>query len=276
MINRKMKYALDDVFIEPSVTSDITSRSECNPYHTDGMLPLFTAPMSSVIDENNYQTYIDNNINPILPRTVGLDIRLEKCTNVFCAFSLSEFESIFVDNPQQFDNIGNGVRLKVLVDIANGHMEKLHNLITRAKEKFGKQIIIMAGNVANPETYTVLSNAGADYVRVGIGSGSVCFLPGTKIKTETGEKNIEDVVVGDKVKTHKNAYKEVTNKMSVKNHKYKKFKINNEVCCTENHEFYVLNKKYKDIIDDDNIHEYAEWVEVGAIDKNKYFLIKLE
>lgn len=170
-----MKYALDDVFIEPSVTSDITSRSECNPYHTDGMLPLFTAPMSSVIDENNYQTYIDNNINPILPRTVGLDIRLEKCTNVFCAFSLSEFESIFVDNPQQFDNIGNGVRLKVLVDIANGHMEKLHNLITRAKEKFGKQIIIMAGNVANPETYTVLSNAGADYVRAGIGSGSVCI-----------------------------------------------------------------------------------------------------
>lgn len=175
MINKEMKYTLNDVFIEPSVTSDIASRVECNPHHTDGMLPLFTAPMSSVIDENNYQIYIDNNINPILPRTVGLAIRLEKCTEVFCAFSLGEFEDNFINNQAQLNNISDNTNLKVLVDIANGHMVKLHNLITQAKERFGNRIIIMAGNVANPETYTVLSNAGADYVRVGIGSGSVCI-----------------------------------------------------------------------------------------------------
>ncbi len=170
-----MKYTLNDVFIEPSVTSDIASRSECNPYYEDEMLPLFTAPMSSVIDENNYQTYIDNNINPILPRTVGLAIRLEKCTEVFCAFSLGEFEDNFIDNQHQFNNVDSNIKLNVLIDIANGHMTKLHKLIATSKKIFGDRIVIMAGNVANPETYTVLSNAGADYVRAGIGNGSVCI-----------------------------------------------------------------------------------------------------
>jgi IMP dehydrogenase/GMP reductase len=54
-------------------------------------------------------------------------------------------------------------------------MLKLHNLIREAKDKYGDKLKIMAGNIANPEGYRLLSEAGADYIRVGIGTGSVCI-----------------------------------------------------------------------------------------------------
>ena len=39
----------DDITIVPDELTDICSRSECNPYDKDGYLPIFAAPMSSVV-----------------------------------------------------------------------------------------------------------------------------------------------------------------------------------------------------------------------------------
>jgi NAD(P)H-dependent flavin oxidoreductase YrpB (nitropropane dioxygenase family) len=61
----------------------------------------------------------------------------------------------------------------VLIDIANGHMSKLIPLIKEIKEKF-PNIVLMVGNVANPETFANLGLAGADYVRCSIGTGAGC------------------------------------------------------------------------------------------------------
>ena len=47
-----MKLDWNDISIVPEILSDISSRSEINPF-LDGKLPLFTAPMDTVIDENN-------------------------------------------------------------------------------------------------------------------------------------------------------------------------------------------------------------------------------
>lgn len=44
-------------------------------------------------------------------------------------------------------------------------------------------------------------------------SQHACFVAGTKVSTENGEKNIENIKVGDYVLTHKNRYKKVINVM---------------------------------------------------------------
>ena len=61
-----------------------------------------------------------------------------------------------------------------LIDIANGNMEKLYETVREFKGKFPHHIL-MVGNVANPATFRMLSDAGADYIRVGIGNGGGCL-----------------------------------------------------------------------------------------------------
>ena len=164
-----MLLSFNDICLVPSVISDIEHRSECSPYLDNGMLPLFTAPMSSVINDENWEEFKDNKINTIIPRSVDINIRLELAKHTFIAVSLSEFEEYFINNW-----LFSSCTQFVCVDIANGHMKKLLDLCKQAKEKYGSSLQIMAGNIANPDTYYEYAKAGIDYVRCSIGSGSCC------------------------------------------------------------------------------------------------------
>jgi hypothetical protein len=56
-----------------------------------------------------------------------------------------------------------------------------------------------------------------------------CFLSGTKITTDKGEKNIEDIQIGDNVLTHKNRFKEVYGTMINKANEIFKIETNNGI-----------------------------------------------
>lgn len=164
-----MLLSFNDICIIPSIISNIESRSECCPYRNN-MLPLITAPMSSVIDGNNWKIFQDNKINTIIPRTVDWEIRTKLASETFIAVSLVEFERII-----NYWNISESEFVYICVDIANGHMKKLLNLCKQAKEKFGDSIQIMTGNIANPKTYLEYARTGIDYVRCSIGNSPVCL-----------------------------------------------------------------------------------------------------
>lgn len=166
-----MTYSLNDYCIVPKCITTIEHRSECNPYNIDGMLPLFTAPMNSIVNENNYQLFIDNKVNVIIPRGVDYNIRFDLSDKTFVAVGLCEFEQ-FLEDLSKTDYIK--TVHYVCIDIANGHMKKLIDLCAKAKNQFGGSLLIMAGNIANPETYLKYAIAGIDFVRIGIGGGSVC------------------------------------------------------------------------------------------------------
>ena len=165
-----MLNSLKEITIIPAKISDIGSRSECNPYYGE-ILPLFTAPMSAVVGVNSWKDYMNNKINSIIPRSVPIEKRLNLLSNttMFVSFSLNEIQQQFIDKYY----IDYNDQFHILIDIANGNMRKMFDLVKQLKEKY-EDVVIMAGNIANPETYEEYCKAGIDYCRVGIGGGSGC------------------------------------------------------------------------------------------------------
>lgn len=168
-----MTYGLNDICIIPARISEVEHRGDCNPFNTDNKLPLFTAPMNAVINEDNYKIFLKNNINTIIPRGVNYNIRWELSTKTFVAVSLEEFVK-FIEDYTKIFNQTTEVRY-VCVDIANGHMKKLIDLCAKAKDLFGGRLLLMAGNIANPNTYIEYAKAGIDFVRISIGTGNACL-----------------------------------------------------------------------------------------------------
>lgn len=170
-------FDFDDILIEPVILSSIRSRSEINIRIENGMLPLMTAPMDTVVGEENYSLFKNNGIIPVLPRIK--DPKIGNFQNgVFTSYSMVDFEKLFLS-----ETINIIEPIHVLIDVANGHMFDLVRLTIEAKEKYGDNLKLMVGNVANPETFYGYVKAGADYVRIGIGNGNGCL---TTVQTGIG------------------------------------------------------------------------------------------
>jgi len=170
-------FDFDDILIEPVILSSIRSRSEINIRIENGMLPLMTAPMDTVVGEENYSLFKNNGIIPVLPRIK--DPKIGNFQNgVFTSYSMVDFEKLFLS-----ETINIIEPIHVLIDVANGHMFDLVRLTIEAKEKYGDNLKLMVGNVANPETFYGYVKADADYVRIGIGNGNGCL---TTVQTGIG------------------------------------------------------------------------------------------
>ena len=86
-------YSYNDLTIIPSIISNINSRSECNPFVDDinNLLPIFTAPMASVVNEDNLDVFIKNGITPIIPRNIDIERRKsEHPSELISTLSLKE------------------------------------------------------------------------------------------------------------------------------------------------------------------------------------------
>jgi IMP dehydrogenase/GMP reductase len=151
-----MKLDWKDIAIMPSRISDIGSRNEIDL--TKNKLPLFTSPMDTVIDVDNIDVF-SKRINICLPRKIYE-------SNEFCSYSLDDIYDLFKN-----DNLPK----KVLIDVANGNMSRIINISKDIKNKYGSEIELMVGNIANPETFEEYCKIGVDYVRCGIGGGSACL-----------------------------------------------------------------------------------------------------
>ena len=90
-------YDFDDILIEPTVISNINSRSEVSTRTSDGYLPIMTAPMDTVISKENQEIFKSNGIIPVLPRIPNPELNYTD-TETMLSYSLEDFERIFIHN----------------------------------------------------------------------------------------------------------------------------------------------------------------------------------
>ena len=206
MILNKIGYGYEDLTIVPHRFSRVKSRSECDPFTNEKTLPIFASPMASVVSDKNYDVFVNNDIIPIIPRNIDFEKRVELMEKgVWVALSLNEFAELFCDfSGSRYANVEGIPDFRICIDIANGHMVQLYEKILMARQlELMKpyNLVIMAGNMASPETYEALCEQNVkmmidyrlklvDYIRTSIGSGQGCttssnvgvhYPPGTLI-----------------------------------------------------------------------------------------------
>ena len=130
--------------------------------------------------------------------------------------------------------------------------------------------IIHLGNVLDVDVSKL------DPIDILIG-GSPCFAAGTKVLTIDGYKDIENIVVGDMVLTHKNRFMpvlrtggKVSNTFTLKAQGFI------DVVCTENHPFYARKKMFEYYTQSNGnrsrrmVLGEAEWMEAGNLNGSYY------
>lgn len=91
--------------------------------------------------------------------------------------------------------VGAGAEI-VCVDVAHGHSKEVNRTIRNLRDKWGQNILVIAGNVATYAGADYLAAAGADVIKVGIGSGSVCT---TRLKAGYGVPQLTAIFECSKV-----------------------------------------------------------------------------
>lgn len=171
----------DDISLIPTEVSRIKSRTEastnCSFLGLKLNLPVISSPMDSVtgIDMARELTRLgclailnrfDSSLDSLLNSKNGRGI---KAVSIALSTDLKTIEKIVEK------------KYMICVDTANANNKEVLKKTEQIKRKFDVKVIV--GNIAHGASLHQLENAGADAVRVGIGSGSVCT---TSIQTGIG------------------------------------------------------------------------------------------
>jgi len=190
-------YDYDDVLILPK-PSKVNSREDVNlkvSLGEDLIYPIFSAPMKYISELPLIKKLSDLECLGILHRFNNIEQRY-KDVDSLVGYNFGVAIGLQNESEIEFARyaVDCGAKL-VCVDVANGYTDKLCKFIDRlSKEIF---VPIMSGNVVTEEGTRNLFNAGASFIRVGIGSGQLCT---TRIQTGVGQYQLSAIESCRKVK----------------------------------------------------------------------------
>ena len=177
----KQSLTYDDISLIPTEVSRIKSRTEastnCSFLGLKLNVPVISSPMDSVtgiemakelsnLGSLGIVNRFDSSLDSVLNSKNGKGI---KAISIALNTNLKTIEKIAAKN------------YLICIDTANANNKEVLRKTEIIKKKFNVKVIV--GNIAHGASLEQLENAGADAVRVGIGSGSVCT---TSIQTGIG------------------------------------------------------------------------------------------
>lgn len=194
-IENELKLGFDDVLIRPK-RSTLSSRKEVVLERSFSFkdnkkwkgIPIAAANMDSVGTFSAAMELASHNVMTCVHKHYSE----KELVNFFYSVDENGYSDLIAyslgireDDIVKFRNVyyETNERIKVIcIDVANGYTENFVTKVAAIREAFPK-VIIIAGNVVTAEITEQLILAGADIVKVGIGSGSACT---TRIKTGVG------------------------------------------------------------------------------------------
>lgn len=209
MINLEDSLTFDDVLLKPAF-STIESRNlvDTSVQIKDFVFqhPIIPANMKTIVEASMaYEIYLSGGL-ALVHRFMPFDEQLQIFSNLNYLYYNSEvFKNTDLREPSYHIGFSVGVKeqdkqnvdrfveagVKIFcIDIAHGHSKMCLDMITYIKSKYPDTLLI-AGNVATRSGTYHLAYTGADVIKVGVGSGSLCT---TRINTGNGVPQMSAII----------------------------------------------------------------------------------
>ena len=177
----KQSLTYDDISLIPTEVSRIKSRTEastnCSFLGLKLNVPVISSPMDSVTGIEMAKELSNLGSLGIVNR---FDSSLDSVLNSKNGKGIKAISIALNTNQNTIEKIA-AKNYLICIDTANANNKEVLRKTEMIKKKFNVKVIV--GNIAHGASLEQLENAGADAVRVGIGSGSVCT---TSIQTGIG------------------------------------------------------------------------------------------
>lgn len=183
-------YTFDDLLLVPQYSeiesrSDVSLKTRLKHYELDS--PIIAANMDTVCGLDMARSLLMEGAVGVVHRYMSHQDQLgimalldqnrrqEELDDVPLAAAVGIKNGV-VDHAQRLAAVGTNI---IVVDVAHGHQKAVGDVLTQLKEanlvaKDGRPVELVAGNVATADGAMFLFIAGADTVKVGVGSGRVC------------------------------------------------------------------------------------------------------
>ncbi len=180
--NYHQSLTYDDISLVPTEISRIKSRTEASTNYKfldlDLSLPVISSPMDTVTGLEMVKELTKLGCLGILNR---FDSSLEEILKDKNSGSLVKSVSVALNTPLDVIKALSEHQKIICIDTANANNNEVLHKTEEIKNNI--EVSIIVGNIAHGSTLELLESAGADAIRVGIGSGSVCT---TSIQTGIG------------------------------------------------------------------------------------------